>query len=147
MLPEALSLSNPDLVNGTLRKGLEIYRALEYSFHRAVYMMFLVSEVHPFADGNGRVPRIIMNAELVSVEDQKIIIPIVYRNNYLAALKTLTNDHRSIPLIRTLDFGQKFTQSIDWSDYDLAREQLESCNAFMDPNEADRQGIRLRLPV
>ncbi len=138
---------HPDLVKGTLRKGFEIYRALETSFHRAAYMMFLVSEVHPFADGNGRVARIMMNAELVSDESQKIIIPIVYRNNYLAALKTLTNDSRSIPLIRTLDFGQKFTHSIDWSTYGLAREQLKECNAFMDPNEADRQGIRLMLPI
>ena len=29
-------------------------------------MMFLVSEVHPFADGNGRAARIMMNAELVA---------------------------------------------------------------------------------
>ena len=28
-----------------------------------------------------------MNAELVAADDQRIIIPIVYRNNYLAALK------------------------------------------------------------
>lgn len=136
---------HPDLVKGTLRKGFEIYRALETSFHKAVYMMFLVSEAHPFADGNGRIARIMMNAELVSAEDQKVIIPIVYRNNYLAALKTLTNDQHSTALIRTLDFGQKFTQSIDWSDYEQARQQLEECNAFMDPNEADRQGFRLRL--
>lgn len=136
----------PELVKGTLRKGFEIYRALEYSFHKAVYMMFLVSEVHPFADGNGRVARIMMNAELVSVQDQKIIIPIVYRNNYLAALKVLTNNRNSIPLIRTLDFAQKFTHSIGWSDYDRAREQLEASNAFLDPGEADREGIRLRLP-
>jgi len=137
---------HPELVKGTLRKGFEIYRALEYSFHKAVYMMFLVSEVHPFADGNGRVARIMMNAELVSVQDQKIIIPIVYRSNYLAALKALTNNRHSVPLIRTLDFAQKFTHSIDWSDYDRSREQLEACNAFLDPGEADREGIRLRLP-
>jgi prophage maintenance system killer protein/ribosomal protein L17 len=56
----------PELVKGTLRKGFEIYNALETSFHKAVYMMFLVSEVHPFADGNGRVARIMMNSELVS---------------------------------------------------------------------------------
>ncbi|TVQ66248.1 MAG: cell filamentation protein Fic [Balneolaceae bacterium] len=135
----------PDLVKGTLRKGFEIYRALEYSFHKAVYMMFMVSEVHPFVDGNGRVARIMMNAELVSVQDQKIIIPIVYRNNYLAALKALTNHQNSAPLIRTLDFAQKFTRSVDWSDFDQAKNQLESCNAFIDPNEADREGVRLRL--
>jgi hypothetical protein len=137
---------HPDLVKGTLRKGFEIYRALEYSFHKAVYMMFLVSEVHPFADGNGRLARIMMNAELVSVQDQKIVIPIVYRNNYLAVLKALTNHQNSTPLIRTLDFAQKFTHSIDWSDFDLARDQLDTCHAFLDPNEADREGIRLRLP-
>ncbi|MGF1668853.1 MAG: Fic family protein [Balneolaceae bacterium] len=137
---------HPDLVKGTLRKGFEIYRALEFSFHKAVYMMFLVSEVHPFADGNGRLARVMMNAELVAVTEQKIIIPIVYRNNYVAALKTLTNDGRSTPLIRTLDFAQKFTHLIDWSDYDRARDQLEACNAFQDPNVADREGIRLRLP-
>lgn len=136
---------HPELVKGTLRKGFEIYHALETSFQKAVYMMFLVSEVHPFADGNGRVARIMMNAELAADDEHKIIIPIVYRNNYLAALKTLTNDRHATPLIRTLDFGQKFTQSIDWLHYDLVREQLEACNAFMDPNEADRQGIRLRL--
>lgn len=138
---------DPSLVKGTLRKGFEIYRALEYSFHKAIYMMFLVSEVHPFADGNGRVARIMMNAELVSAMEQKIIIPTVYRSNYLNALKALTIDRNSTPLIRTLDFGQKFTQSIGWSDYDRAREQLEDCNAFMDPIEADRQGVRLKLPV
>ncbi|MCH8525381.1 MAG: Fic family protein [Balneolales bacterium] len=137
---------HPELVIGTLRRGFEIYRALETSFHRAVYMMFLVSEVHPFTDGNGRVARIMMNAEFVSGDEAKVIIPIVYRNNYLAALKTLTNDRNATPLIRTLDFGQKFTQSIDWGEYDRVREQLERCNAFMDPNEADRQGIRLQLP-
>lgn len=54
-----------------------------------------------------------MSAELVSAEGQKVIIPIVYRNNYLAALKTLTNDHHSTPMKQTLDFAKKFTQSIN----------------------------------
>lgn len=136
---------HPELVQGTLRKGYEIYSALEYSFHKAVYMMFLISEVHPFADGNGRLARIMMNAELVTNQDQKIIIPIVYRNNYIAALKSLTNHENSTPLIRTLDFAQKFTHTIDWSDYERAKNQLEACHAFIDPHEAEREGIRLRL--
>jgi hypothetical protein len=87
-----------------------------------------------------------MNADLVSVQDQKIIIPIVYRNNYLAALKALTNHQNSTPLIRTLDYAQKFTNAIDWSDFDRARDLLDSCNAFLNPNEADRDVIRSRLP-
>jgi len=31
-------------------------------------MMFLVSEVHPFLDGNGRIARVMMNAELILAE-------------------------------------------------------------------------------
>ena len=56
----------PELVEGTLAKGFEIYRGLTSPLHRAIFMMFLISEVHPFADGNGRVARIMMNAELVA---------------------------------------------------------------------------------
>jgi len=136
----------PELVMGTLERGFEIYRGLEYPFQKAVFMMFLISEVHPFTDGNGRVARIMMNAELVAADQQKIIIPTVYRNNYLAALKALTHNQQSDPLIRTLDFGQKYVQAIHWEDYATARIQMEATNAFMDPMEADQQGIRLRLP-
>lgn len=135
----------PELVMATLKRGFEIHRGLEYPFQRAVFMMFLISEVHPFTDGNGRVARIMMNAELVAKGEQKIIIPTVYRNNYLSALKALTHNRQSTPLIRTLDFAQKYTQAIDWGDYETARVQMEETNAFMDPGEADREGIRLHL--
>ena len=43
----------------------------------AAFMLFLVSEVHPFIDGNGRVARIMMNAELVAGGQVKILIPTV----------------------------------------------------------------------
>ncbi len=54
--------------------------------HRAIFMMFLVSEVHPFADGNGRVARVMMNAELAAAQQVRVLIPIVYRSNYISAL-------------------------------------------------------------
>jgi len=46
---------HPDLVRGTLREGLEILGSLAPGLPRAIFAMFLVAEVHPFADGNGRV--------------------------------------------------------------------------------------------
>jgi len=136
----------PDLVVGTLKKGFEIYQGLEEPFHKAVYMMFLVSEVHPFTDGNGRAARIMMNSELVAAKEQKIIIPTIYRSNYLSALKALTQSQLASPIIRTLDFAQKYTQSSDWSTYDNAMADLKDTNAFMDPAIADNEGIRLRIP-
>ena len=39
--------------------------SLDDPIARVIYMMFLVSEVYPYDDGNGRIARIMMNAELV----------------------------------------------------------------------------------
>ncbi len=137
----------PDLVEGTLTKGFEIYRGLTCPLHRAIFMMFLVSEVHPFADGNGRVARIMMNAELVATAESRIIVPTVFRNNYLAALKALSQNRITGAIIRTLDFAQRYTAAVDFADLDRARLVLDRTHAFIDPNEADTAGIRLMLPT
>ncbi|MDD3020653.1 MAG: Fic family protein [Alphaproteobacteria bacterium] len=136
---------SPDLVEGSLEKGFKIYQSLDVPLYRAIFMMFLISEVHPFTDGNGRAARIMMNAELVAADEEKIIIPTIYRSNYLSSLKALTHNGLTAPLIRTLDFAQKYTRSINWESFDEARRQLNFTNAFMDPSEADEAGIRLKL--
>ena len=74
----------PELVEGTLRKGFQWLQGLNSPFQRAVFMMFLVAEVHPFVDGNGRRARIMMNAELVAEGQARIIIPTIFRDNYLS---------------------------------------------------------------
>lgn len=137
----------PDLVEGTLTKGFEIYRGLSCPLHRAIFMMFLVSEVHPFSDGNGRVARVMMNAELVAADESRIVVPTVLRNNYLAALKALSQNRITGAIIRTLDFAQRYTAAVDFADLDRARLVLDRTHAFMDPNEADNAGIRLLLPT
>lgn len=137
---------DPDLVEGTLRQGFKWLQGLQSPFHRAVYMMFLVAEVHPFADGNGRCARLMMNAELVSAGEARIIIPTIFRNNYLSALKALTNNGRAEPLIRALDFAQNYTSCINWSAFKIAKQMLTETHAFEDPYRADLEGIRLILP-
>lgn len=136
----------PDLVRGTLEQGFKVYRSLQDPFQRAVFVMFLVAEVHPFVDGNGRIARIMMNAELTASSQQRIIVPTVYRSNYLMALKAISNRSGVDQLIRMLEFAQRFTQSIDWTDFDRAEIALEKSNAFLDSRQADDAGIRLLLP-
>jgi len=137
---------DPKLVTGTLARGFELLRSIDTPLHRAIYMMFLISEVHPFMDGNGRLARIMMNAELEYVEEQKIIIPTVYRNNYISALKALSNAGDCRPLIRVLDFAQRYTSSIPWDDLNTARGLLDETYAFWDSNEAEGRGLRLIIP-
>ncbi|MBC7604339.1 MAG: Fic family protein [Ramlibacter sp.] len=137
---------DPGQVEGTLRQGFDFYRSLETPFARAVYMMFLVSEVHPFADGNGRITRIMTNAELVAAGEERIVVPTVYRTNYLSALKALSQTQNAAPLVRMLDFAQRWVGAIRWADLASTRAALETSHAFMDSTEAENAGIRLRLP-
>jgi hypothetical protein len=131
----------PELVNGTLERGFEFYRALEEPFQRAVFMMMLVSEVHPFTDGNGRTARIMMNAELVAAGQERIIIPTAYRIDYLGALKAFSKNGQAVPLIRMLDVAQNYTGMIDWRSFERARAMLDDTNAFAEGVDA-----KLRIP-
>lgn len=137
---------SPEEVEGTLARGFELAASLEAPLARAVYMMFLISEVHPFADGNGRVARVMMNAELVASGEERIIIPTIFRSNYLSGLKALSLNQHTRPLIRTLDFAQKWVAAIPWGELQSTQVVLDQCHAFMDPAQADDEGIRLRLP-
>lgn len=131
----------PDLVTGTLEKGFAFLQGLGEPFQRAVFMMLLVSEVHPFADGNGRAARIMMNAELVAGGQERIIIPTSYRTDYLGALKALSHNGHATPLIRMLDYAQQYTHAIDWRGLDGTRRVLEQTGAF-----AEGEDAKLRLP-
>ncbi len=120
------------LVRGTLRKGYEFYQALEHPFAKALYMMFMISEVHPFNDGNGRISRIMMNSELVAADQSKIIIPTVFREDYLNALRRLTRKGDPSVVIRALLRVRQFSANITGDNFEVTRKYLESCNAFKD---------------
>jgi hypothetical protein len=136
----------PELVEGTLEQAFALVRDVHSAFHRAVFMMFLLAEVHPFADGNGRIARIMMNAELQYALEVRIIVPTVYRNNYLSALRAATHNSSFDPLIATLRFAQRYTARIDFTARATAEHDLARTNAFRDPNEAEASGVRLVLP-
>ncbi|MFC1498488.1 Fic family protein [Verrucomicrobiota bacterium] len=128
----------PELVSGTLLKGFEMSRAVQNGIKRAIFIMFLIAEVHPFVDGNGRIARIMMNSELIHSGLCCIIIPTVFRDDYLLALRALSRSNNAAPLIKALDFAQKFSSKLDYSSYSAASSILESCNAFNEPQSDSR---------
>ncbi len=123
------------LVNGTLKKGFEWYTLLKDPFAKGVYMMFLVSEVHPFKDGNGRIARIMMNAELSSKGMTKIIIPTVYREDYMGALRKLTRRQVADAYIRMLARAYEFSATLKQENIDDMEQYLTDCDAFKEPKE------------
>jgi hypothetical protein len=132
----------PELVRGTLHQGFEMIRGLPEPFQRAAAMMFVLSEVHPFDDGNGRIARAFMNAELISGGQRRILIPTVYRDEYMTGLRVLTRQGHPLPFLQVLDFAQRYAAAVDFSDYDGATATLRATNALEDP----RADLRLQLP-
>ena len=131
----------PELVPGTLTKGWEVARALRTAFQRAAMVMFVLTEVHPFTDGNGRIARAFMNTELVAAGERRIIVPTVYRDDYLGGLRALSQQDHPMPLVLMLDQAQRFTGSVRWEDYAAALEDLTAANAMASPEE----GVHLRI--
>jgi hypothetical protein len=123
------------LVTGTLKKGFEWYSLLREPFAKAVYMMFLVSEVHPFLDGNGRIARVMMNAELSTKGLSKITIPTVYREDYTGALRKLTRQRVADAYVKMLLRAYEFSSTLVGDSIDEMEKHLIECDAFKEPKE------------
>ena len=128
------------MVKGTLLRGFDFYQALDHPFAKAFYMMFMVSEVHPFLDGNGRVARIMMNAELIKAGQTKIIIPTVFRDDYMGALRKLSRRQEPDSYIRMLQRALDFSETLVGDDMDVMENVLEKSNAF---REHDQGKLRI----
>lgn len=124
-----------NLVHGTLIKGFDFYAALNNPFAKAAYIMFMISEIHPFLDGNGRIARVMMNAELVTANQSKIIIPNVYREDYTLTLRRITRQQDSEPYIRMLSRAHEFSATIQGTTLAEIHTKLEKSDAFSLPEE------------
>lgn len=125
-----------NLVKGTLIKAFEYYQILQNPFAKAAYIMFIISEIHPFLDGNGRIARVMMNAELVKAQQTRIIIPTVYREDYLGALRKLTRNREPKNYIKMLQRAQEFSATLNASTMELLENQLIQSNSFKESDEA-----------
>ncbi len=125
-----------DLVRGTLMQSFDFYQALTHPFAKAAYIIFVISEVHPFLDGNGRIARVMMNAELTTAAQTKIIIPNVYWEDYLGGLRRLTRNQDPKVYKRMLQRAQVFSDTLVGSDMDAIESILEKSNAFKESNES-----------
>ena len=131
----------PELVRGTLREAHGLLATLPDGLATAAYLMFVVTEVHPFPDGNGRVARAIANAALAAADNTRLIIATGYRDDYLRALKALSHDANPGPYMQMLARAHQFTAELPFDDYDRATELLERTGALDDSGDG-----RLRLP-
>ncbi len=131
----------PELVRGTLREAHGLLESLPDGLPRAAYLMFVVSEVHPYSDGNGRVARALMNAALVAARQSRVIIPTGYRDDYIRALKALSHQVTPGAFVSMMDRAQRYVDELPLGDYGETAALLEATGAM--DETGDR---RLRLP-
>jgi hypothetical protein len=136
----------PELVPGTLRAGWEEGQVVTGPFRQAAYLMFLVSEVHPFVDGNGRSARLTMNSSLVAASEHRIIVPTILRLDYLSALTRATNRGGPDALYRVLEFAQRWVSRGDWSTTTSGLSYAQATNALVDARAAEADRLHLEVP-
>lgn len=123
-------------VSGTLKRGFEFYKILREPFAKAIFIKLMITEIHPFSDGNGRISRIMMNAELTKAGLSKIIIPVIYREEYIETLQRVSKREnetiqRDIELyIQMMLKVWNFSKNIYDNEIENMHRYLEKLNAF-----------------
>ena len=132
----------PALVRGTLIEGSLIARGVPEGLARAIYYAFLVAEVHPFVDGNGRLSRLVMNAELSRVGEARIIVPTLFHEEYVDCERQLSRQDDPTGFVRVLLLMQAWTVAFDYTDTDALIAAVTRTNAL----ERSRAQFRLLMP-
>jgi hypothetical protein len=121
---------SPKNVRGTLIEGSKLLPSVPSGMARALLAMFIVSEVRPFIDGNGQLARLVMNSELSVVNASRIIIPTLFREEYLDCLRVLTRQGKPEPFIAAMQKIQQWSAEFDYTDLDQVISRMQACNAF-----------------
>ena len=100
----------------------------------------------PTDGSNGRIARAAMGAELTAAGQVRLLVPIVFRNEYQTALRNLSREGRCDLYVRTLAYAWRWTAAMPWQDRAAVDGQLVATNALTDSTDAEREGVRLELP-
>jgi len=122
----------PELVRGTLRQAFEVGRHLAQPVARGAFMMFIVAEVHPFNDGNGRLARLFLNAELTAGDCGRLIVPTSLRVDYLGCLEALTVGGNPEPFVALVSRLIRFSSEVPCGSWELSVAALEKSGALKD---------------
>lgn len=131
----------PGLVIGTFKIGWDLLQTLTEPFSRGLFLHCLIAEVHPFDDGNGRMSRLHFTSELLQADQAHVIIPTVFRDDYIGGMRSLTRRGDPAPITRACLRAQETTAATEMPTVDQAIEAWAKTNAFMKPNANARMEI------
>jgi len=121
---------DPAFVRGTFAEGSALARSVPEGLARGAYYAFLISEVHPFDDGNGRLSRLVMNAELTRAGVSRIIIPTLYHLQYVDCARALTRKNEPTGFVQALAKMARWSSQFNFEGLDLLIEEVRKTNAL-----------------
>jgi hypothetical protein len=98
---------------------------------RGLFLHCLIAEVHPFDDGNGRISRLHFTSELLGGNQAQVIIPTVFRDDYLGGMRALTKRNDPGAITRACQRAQATVATIQEASVDGAIEAWARTNAFV----------------
>jgi Fic family protein len=125
----------PAEVEGTLEEGWNIIQQLKDPLSKAMMVHYVVAGAHPFRDGNGRIARLMMNAQLETAKLGRCMIFTSMRDDYVTALRVLGRDENPVPFVRTLVRAHEQTHSINYDDIDQSIRELQAQHLFDERGE------------
>ena len=103
MLLENIGRSAPSRAgSAAVAEGSHLALTVPGGFARAICYAFLVSEIHPFEDGNGRLSRLVMNSELTIVGLSRIIISTLFHPQYVDCTRLLARSNKAEGFVSSL---------------------------------------------
>ena len=132
----------PGFVRGTLMEGVKYASSIPEGLARAIFYAFLVSDIHPFNDGNGRVSRLLKNTELSRLGRCRIIIPTLFHEQYVDAQRALTRNDDPKPLAQAMRRIAEWTTLFDYQDLKQVELTMQQARAF----EEDPREFKLLTP-
>lgn len=120
----------PGMVRGTLIEGSRLALSVPEGIARAAFYAFLISEVHPFDDGNGRLSRLVMNAELSRTGLCRIVIPTLYHPQYVDCARALTRANDPAGFVTSIAKMARWAAGFDYSNLDRLITALRQSNAL-----------------
>jgi hypothetical protein len=133
-----IPMVQPGLLIGTLKFGYDLLQGLTEPFARGLFLHCLIAEAHPFDDGNGRMSRLHFTSELLRGDQAQVIIPTVFREDYIGGMRALTKRSDPGAITRACLRAQETVAAIQEPTVDAAIQAWAKTNAFMRSGEHAR---------
>lgn len=120
----------PAYVRGTLSEGSRMALSVPEGLARAIYYAFLVSEVRPLDDGNGRLSRLARNSEFTRTGLGRIIVPTLYHPQYGDCARALTRENNPASFVKSLAKMARWANQFDYANLDALITAIRATHAL-----------------